>query len=198
MKNLLVCFLTLVLAIAAAADKGDWNDPYQGNGPIGAWVTNGKWLMRATEVKVVPDFASFQALPWTERRTPDLKKKMDKFVGKIYKRDKAVALVRIEFKNLTDEKQEVGYSRPVWVLRCADGQEATTSRTQIQWVMWCLEGASPKKTLLNPNDKAGGWLAFYIPSSTSPKALYFKAKHAAEGDFGKTDTLVMGLQKASD
>lgn len=176
-----------------AAGRGTESDPYRSEGPLNAWVTNGKWLMKVPGLRTIPDLPSFHALPWSARLGDKREQVFSYYERQVYGRKKHVVLARVELKSLLDHKAEIGFGVLTFVLRCDDGQQAATSSSQVQYIPWYLEGGLPRETLLNAKARAGGYVGFIVPDGCRPAALYFRGGGMLSKDYGETESLVIRL-----
>lgn len=186
-------FLIPVPLVDDVNKTGSWKKPYKGKGPLGAWVTNGHWMMRVVATGEVKDLKTYEGLPWTKRMDAETAKKhfnyMKKYVfkAKKNKKMKRVFMFTVEAKNLNDRAMDFGVGSPPWKLKVSNAKKPIGTGLHNQLVgIWCLQGGMPKKTLLKKNGGKGkGTLLFFLAEDQVPENLYFKTlKHSKDGETG--------------
>jgi hypothetical protein len=156
---------------------------HSGKGPLGSWVSNGAWQMRISGVTTLETFEEYAALPWTVRFEEGDKAKHLKYMrSKVFGDARRVLLVRVQGRNVSDQKLAFGQSSPTWQLAIDQPRPLGVGLHHQGVAMWNLTGGMPQKTLVNPKQEAEGILVFFIPSGCSPKGLYFNTlKHSPHG-----------------
>lgn len=185
-------FLTSLPTVEDPKKKGSWKLPYQGKGPLGAWVSNGHWMIRITAVGDVLDQESYLKLPWNKRMDEKTRKKhfsyteKHVFVSKKNRKKQRASFLKVEAKNLNDQKMEFGIGSPPWRLKVSNREKPVSTGLHHQGLaIWCLEGGIPKKTILNKGAKGDGILMFYLSEDEKPLELYFDTlRHSKHGETG--------------
>lgn len=210
MQNILLRTLTIALAwlllapaaFTAAPAKGTEQNPFVGKGPLGKWVKNDKWAMRATKVVTIDNMEKFAALPWTKRLTEKKKERIFKHAGAMFREEGKLLLVTLEAKNLNPGKYDIGVTYPSWCVRTDDGQQGDNGDVVDNGRMvhggqqeimadlaFCLKGGFPQCEKLNPGAKTGGIIPFFIPVYAEAKLLWFLSNNR----YGKDESLVISL-----
>jgi hypothetical protein len=208
---LALALLAATAGWAAPAQQGTEKNPYKSRGPMGAWVSNGKWMMRVTRVEYVADYAAFQKLPWSPRLTAAKRQEfLPYFEAELAeKQDQKLALITVEAINLTGAKAEIGTQWPIWCVRCDDGVESrfggvsrrqftdvdTIGQERARQVSWFLKGGMPSSDKLNPKGRTGGIIAFFIPSYAKARLLFFRWAGTNDSTWGKDESLVIQLDR---
>lgn len=161
----------------------------------GPWTGNDLWKMRLNGLRYLSDLESYKNLPWTDRMSAQDADSHFAYVERtVFSKGGRVALVRVDCKNLTGARQKIGFSIPMWTLRCSDGTSLRNAGVQQSRIPWMLAGGMPEATLLNPNDTAGGWLGFFVPKGCAPDELTFDAPGVMAKDYGATGSIRFGLK----
>lgn len=169
------------------AQAGSWKKPFRGKGPVGAWVSNGHWMMRVTAVGEITNQADYEALPWNKRFDNETREKHFRYSQRsLFKPGKRVYFLTLEAKNLNDKIMEFGVNNPPWKLGVTGRENPiSTGLHHQQLAIWCLEGGMPKRTKLNKGGKAKGMLLFFLKANEKPEKLFFKTnRHSPHGETG--------------
>lgn len=182
-------------SLVAVLDKAGNTTPALAPNREAQWVGNDNWKMRLNGFHLISDLKAYRELPWTDRMSEaDASSHFGYVERAVFAKGGRVALARVDFKNLTGEKQKIGYSIPMWTLRCADGTNLRNAGVQQSRIPWMLAGGMPEGTLLNSKDTAGGWVGFFVPSGCEPAELFFQAPGVMAKTYGPTESIRFPLK----
>lgn len=169
------------------ADKSAAGKTLKAAFPKAAWHDNGVWKLRLTDYRSIDSMAAYRALPWQDRLSPEQAAKHFDYVERnVFGKGGKVALVRVEFKNLSDKKLEMGYeSGLTWSLVDPQGKALRLAGVYQQTIPWNLVGGMAKKNLLNPKARGEGYLGFFVTRGVTPKTLRFEPLNAVQRHHGK-------------
>lgn len=124
-------------------------------------------------------------------------KHMKHVKNSVYGKQKKVALLSVELKNIGAAPLKTGVRRPYWMVRCSDGQQVSNNHSFMVQSSTLLRGGFPQEQVVAPNQAIKGTLAFYIPNFSDLNMLFFKAQGRLARDFGETESLVLKTNSTS-
>ncbi|MGE0495746.1 MAG: hypothetical protein AB7S38_41460 [Vulcanimicrobiota bacterium] len=171
-----------------------WAEPHHNIGPAQAWISNDLWHLKVNEIQVIADLEHYRQLDW--RPAEGLDGHLAEVQRLAFGRGGKVVILDISLRNASHGGLEIGYSMPMWMVRCDDGQEIRNSGTLHTQIPEFLSDGLPTQAKVAKGQSLRGKFGFILPANRSPRLLLYRASSAMEQWVGKSETLVARLAES--